>query len=433
MAIYVYTGAADDVERVYLSDLPYLQSHCKATGSTVTVSGVYRYPPDVPDSPDRVAVVLTEADDVEFNRRWFPGLGQLKFDGLLKVCQGRDAIGVPLRYVPCSQPQVADLPWRIGQPGPPADPDELHGYARIGGRSNRTWLTRVAIGLALAVLLATVIAVATRPWALAGVLPALAIMFYLDRKDRARPESRRALRAATLMGVLSTVPAVALGMAIVAISPDESTVAGALFAAFILAGLFEESMKAALLNRFVIGHPGFDERYDGIVYGARIGLGFALLENVLYLSAATGSDEFVAVFVFRAILAVPGHAIWTALIGYHAARHRLDGTGKGLGGGLALAVLLHGAYDAALMVPVALYSQDQVDEAATAGGIGFLVAICIAVTGFVLFRRASKTALALDAYPAPLPETPSRPWPVAAVFAAYVLVIGVPAAVVGLA
>lgn len=433
MAIYVYTGAPDDVEQVYLSDLPYLRRHCELTGSTATVSGVYRYPPDDLEAQDRVAVVLTEADDVEFNRRWFPGLGQLKFDGLLRVCQGFDAVGAPLRYVPCSQPQVADLPWRSSPPGPPAEPEEVHGYARLGAKTNRRWLTRIATGLALGVLLVVVLTVATRPWALAGVLPALALMFYLDRKDRGRPESRAALRAATLMGVLSTVPAVAIGLAIVAISPDESTVAGALFAAFILAGLFEESMKAAFLNRFVIGHAGFDERYDGIVYGARIGLGFALLENVLYLSAATGADEFVTIFIFRAILAVPGHAMWTALIGYHAARHRLDGTGRGLGGGLALAVLLHGAYDAALMVPVALYAAGEIDKAASATAFGFLIAIGIAVTAAILFRRASKTALALDAAPPPLPATSSRAWPVAAVVGAYVLAIGVPAAIIGLA
>lgn len=241
------------------------------------------------------------------------------------------------------------------------------------------------------------------------------------------------MRAATLMGVLSTVPAVAVGLVLVSVTPDDSTVAGALFAAFILAGLFEESSKAALLNRFVVGHPGFDERYDGIVYGARVGLGFALLENVLYLSAATGSDEFVTLFIFRAVLAVPGHAMWTALTGYHAARHRLDGVGKGLGGGLALAVFLHGAYDAALMVPVALYAQDDVEEAGAATGFGFLVAIGIAVLAVVLFLRASKAALAADAYPPALPTPPSRAWPVAAVVAGYVLLIGVPAAVLGLA
>jgi RsiW-degrading membrane proteinase PrsW (M82 family) len=95
---------------------------------------------------------------------------------------------------------------------------------------------------------------------------------------------------------------------------------------------------------------------DGIVYGARAGLGFALVENVVYLLLIPHSlAEFVSLFVARALLAVPGHAAWGAILGYFAARRRFDGRGPGMLGGYLLAVLLHGLYDASLFaVPVAI-------------------------------------------------------------------------------
>jgi hypothetical protein len=83
--------------------------------------------------------------------------------------------------------------------------------------------------------------------------------------------------------------------------------------------------------------PEFDERMDGIVYASRGGLGFALVENVLYLLNQHSLQGQIVVWVERALLAVPGHAMWTGMIGAMAARRRFDGSGLGLLGGYLLA------------------------------------------------------------------------------------------------
>jgi len=125
-------------------------------------------------------------------------------------------------------------------------------------------------------------------------------------------------------------------------APSTLTVAGAVFAAFVVAGFVEETGKALCLQSFR-WNPEFDERFDGIVYAGWIGLGFAVVENVLYLAGAPTSGAYVMTFLTRAVLAVPNHAIWAGLSGYALVRKRFDGKGAGLIEGLLPAILLHGS------------------------------------------------------------------------------------------
>jgi RsiW-degrading membrane proteinase PrsW (M82 family) len=78
------------------------------------------------------------------------------------------------------------------------------------------------------------------------------------------------------------------------------------------------------------------------------------VENVGYLAGAESISGFIGIFVVRAILAVPGHAIYAGFMGYWAARRKFGGVGPGLKGGLLIAIGLHGAYDAALFIVGAL-------------------------------------------------------------------------------
>jgi RsiW-degrading membrane proteinase PrsW (M82 family) len=88
----------------------------------------------------------------------------------------------------------------------------------------------------------------------------------------------------------------------------------------LVAAAVEEACKIAVVYWIVWRRPEFDERMDGIVYASRAGLGFALVENVLYLLGQTSLTGQLYVWVARALLAVPGHAMWTGMIGAMAAR-----------------------------------------------------------------------------------------------------------------
>ena len=228
--------------------------------------------------------------------------------------------------------------------------------------------------------------------ALTGAIPALLAMAYVDRLDAKRPEPRATLRRVALAGALSTIPCVIAGLVLMAFAPPKGTYAHALYESFAVAGGVEELAKVLVVYWFVWHKPEFDERLDGIVYAARAGLGFALVENVLYLLSAEDMAGFVTIYLLRAFLAVPGHAIWAGIMGYYAARRRLDGDGPGLVGGLLAAVVLHGSYDAVIFLGEPLRAAGLHSTATL-----LLVGLPVSIIGAALYlRHLARLALLAD-------------------------------------
>jgi RsiW-degrading membrane proteinase PrsW (M82 family) len=224
--------------------------------------------------------------------------------------------------------------------------------------------------------------------ALSGTLPALFLMWYVEKYDAKRPEPRALLRKTALYGGLSTIPCIIIQYVLDFSHGMPTTAEGALFTSYIVAGVTEESAKAICLYLAVWKNPAFDERFDGIVYGTRAGLGFALVENVGYLLGAQTLSGFIGIFIMRAALAVPGHAIWGGFTGHYAAKKRFDGTGPGLLGGLCIAIFLHGTYDACLFL------QGHIDPA-----LGLLllpVPLIIIIGGYRRLRSHALWAIGKD-------------------------------------
>jgi protease PrsW len=87
----------------------------------------------------------------------------------------------------------------------------------------------------------------------------------------------------------------------------------------LVAPFVEETSKGLavlLIYRFM--RFDFNDVVDGIVYGALVGLGFAMTENVLYFSRAYhsgGLQDASVNFYFRAVLGGFGHSLYTACTG----------------------------------------------------------------------------------------------------------------------
>jgi RsiW-degrading membrane proteinase PrsW (M82 family) len=232
--------------------------------------------------------------------------------------------------------------------------------------------------------------------ALSGVIPALVAMWIVDRLDAKRPEPARTRRLVVLFGMLSVIPALILELVLSKVVGEQLepplTYQGASFQAFVAAAAVEEACKIGVVYWVVWHKPEFDERMDGIVYASRAGLGFALVENVLYLLGQASLQGQIVVWVERALLAVPGHAMWTGMIGAMAARRRFDRRGLGLGGGYLLAVAFHGAYDVSVFVqqPLHLEGLDGIGHAL------LLAPVALTVLAFFVLRSMARTALRLD-------------------------------------
>ena len=77
----------------------------------------------------------------------------------------------------------------------------------------------------------------------------------------------------------------------------------------------EEFFKWLILLLAIYRHVEFEDAYDGILYGASVSLGFATVENILYLFTY-GTD----IAFMRALFPVSSHALFGVVMGYYIGR-----------------------------------------------------------------------------------------------------------------
>lgn len=189
----------------------------------------------------------------------------------------------------------------------------------------------------------------------AALLPVVIALYIIYKNDEKNPEPTGQLMKALLFGVLSAPlsglisgPLGALGF----FSEDSTTVVGRFAFAFFGAAVPEECMKLIMLWLVVRNNRYFDEHFDGIVYAVCIGMGFAGLENVIYLF--NNYENWMGVGIARALMAIPGHFFFAILMGYfYSLAHFTSDEAKRRRYMMLMIgapVVAHGLYDALLMV-----------------------------------------------------------------------------------
>lgn len=178
-----------------------------------------------------------------------------------------------------------------------------------------------------------------------AVLPVIILLTYIYKKDKFQKEPLPLLLAALGMGMLSVLPIVFVENFLSSVNPYEG-VKGALYTAFVVAGCVEEGFKLLFLYWLIWRNRHFDEYFDGIVYAVFVSLGFALVENVMYVfSGGFGTG------IMRALLSVPAHFLFAVVMGYFFALAKFY---KNRAWNMLLAflapMLLHGTFDGLLMV-----------------------------------------------------------------------------------
>jgi len=88
---------------------------------------------------------------------------------------------------------------------------------------------------------------------------------------------------------------------------------------FIGVALIEESTKWIFVYLFAYNNRKFNHAYDGIVYAVFVSLGFACIENLMYVFNPN-NPEPLTVALHRSISAVPGHVCFGILMGYYLGR-----------------------------------------------------------------------------------------------------------------
>ena len=186
---------------------------------------------------------------------------------------------------------------------------------------------------------------------LIAVLPAIALMVYVYKKDTVEKEPIGLIVRLFVLGMIAGPLAGILES--VLFSVFESTIPpGTLLLIleyFVGVAAVEEGFKYLFLNT-VRKNPNFNYVFDGIVYAVAVALGFAALENILYVF-----EGGVEVAVMRAIFSVPGHCADGVVMGCFfglAKQHEMHGRKSSATVFYVLAFVLpvieHGFYDASL-------------------------------------------------------------------------------------
>ena len=225
-----------------------------------------------------------------------------------------------------------------------------------------------------------------------AIAPGLAICLFIFHRDAYNREPKLNLIAGFFWGAAVIIPVFFIERSF-NILPDKS-ISGTAFYAFLVIALTEELGKFAVLRLYAYPNKSFDEPLDGIVYAVMISMGFATVENILYVTHASTTGQGYQVAFLRMFLSVPAHATFAVLMGYQAGKAKFNPPEQGrlLLTGLVLAVLFHGAYDFCLFLQQSPAVKDYVSDGFLFMGavLSFIIAIRLSLGHIKQHRRISQ-------------------------------------------
>ncbi|MBP7737794.1 MAG: PrsW family intramembrane metalloprotease [Spirochaetes bacterium] len=178
-----------------------------------------------------------------------------------------------------------------------------------------------------------------------AILPPLAFMLYIYRLDRIEPEPYGLILKALALGAAAVIPAALIELSLGMIPIFAlGGFAGAALKSFIVIAPVEEALKLAVVLLFIWKNMNFNEENDGIVYTGAAAIGFALLENILYVvQSGFGTG------IMRAVTSIPLHTFTGVIMGYFVGIARFAPTAGARTGairkGFITAYLIHAVYD----------------------------------------------------------------------------------------
>ena len=182
-----------------------------------------------------------------------------------------------------------------------------------------------------------------------AMAPGIAICLFIYFKDKYNREPLGLLILSFFMGVLSIIPAVIIQIALtkpVKLLMGPGILYTAVFS-YLIVALSEEGSKFLALRLLPFRRKAFDDPFDGIIYAVVVSMGFATLENILYVT-----NHGIGTGILRMFLSVPAHATFGVLMGYHLGLAKFDPANKRRHLMLAIfwPVLFHGTFDFFLFV-----------------------------------------------------------------------------------
>ncbi|GET25290.1 PrsW family glutamic-type intramembrane protease [Prolixibacter sp. NT017] len=214
---------------------------------------------------------------------------------------------------------------------------------------------------------------------LLAIAPVIIILFYIYWRDKYEKEPFYLLARGLLLGVISVLPVTLVEGVLMMFGPLFTGYWNTFYQAFVVAGATEEGFKFIASFLLVWHSREFNQRFDGIVYAVFVSMGFALVENLLYVFS---SSDGLSVGLTRALTAVPAHAMFGVLMGFHLSLAKFYPQARRLFLGYAFLIpfTFHGLYDFILM-----------------SGNQILLALFVPFIIYMLFRVYRRMKLLSDA------------------------------------
>jgi len=180
---------------------------------------------------------------------------------------------------------------------------------------------------------------------LAAVMPAMALFFYGIVKTRGDWRNE-GLWTALLVGAICVFGTFVVSYPLEAVRPSLALPAAwdAAADALFIAAIPEETAKFLVLVFIALRHADVRREQDTITLALGVSLGFAAMENAVYV---LDPGNWASTAAMRALTAVPSHGLDGLLMGALLIRARLSETRKipGFLWALAAPIGLHAAYD----------------------------------------------------------------------------------------
>jgi RsiW-degrading membrane proteinase PrsW (M82 family) len=188
-----------------------------------------------------------------------------------------------------------------------------------------------------------------------SAIPAFGLAAYVYVSDVTTGEPLSLLVATFLLSILTATFAALLNSYAQPLF-DPFGFLGLVLFFFVIVGPVEETVKLLAVRLYAYTDDRFDAVVDGAVYGAIAGLGFVVIENLVYIVQNVELSELTlglavlgagdGITALRA-LAGPGHVVYSAFAGYYLGLAKFNPENRGpiVVKGLVIAAVIHALYN----------------------------------------------------------------------------------------
>ena len=185
-----------------------------------------------------------------------------------------------------------------------------------------------------------------------AIAPVATIILWIYLKDKYDKEPVLKLTKFFILGILVSILAIYTEELLIKINILTGDM-NVFYMSFIIAGLIEEGLKSLILIPALLNEKNFNERLDGIIYSVFLSLGFATVENIIYILFEDPVSAF-EVGIIRSIISVPAHMMFAIIMGYYISQYKFTQSKskqrKNLILTIILPIFLHGLFDFILMI-----------------------------------------------------------------------------------